>query len=201
MKLKKEYVLPTETFMSGWYIHKKVCSDLITFFEKKNELGHTKRGAIKFQNHRDASLNLEIKDSIDLAISPFDQDPEIISYLKCLQFCLNEYVKKYPEINSLNKFSITENINLQYYKKGGGYKKFHSERGSKGEVAKRILVFMTYLNDVENGGTEFKYQNLVTPAQRGLTLIWPSEWMHTHRSQVSFTKNKYIITGWFNYLD
>ena len=58
---------------------------------------------------------------------------------------------------------------------------------------------MTYLNSVEDGGTEFKYQNLITPAKKGLTLIWPAQWTHTHRGQISGTKEKYIVTGWFNF--
>jgi hypothetical protein len=33
---------------------------------------------------------------------------------------------------------------------------------------------MTYLNDVDDGGTDFLYQKLTTPAKKGLTLIWPA---------------------------
>ena len=60
---------------------------------------------------------------------------------------------------------------------------------------------MTYLNDVDDGGTEFKYQNITTPAKKGLTLIWPTHWTHTHRGQVSNTKIKYITTGWFDFYE
>ena len=67
--------------------------------------------------------------------------------------------------------------------------------------ARRLLVFMTYLNDVDDGGTEFKYQNITTPAKKGLTLIWPAPWTHTHRGQISYTKTKYITTGWFSYIE
>ena len=56
---------------------------------------------------------------------------------------------------------------------------------------------MTYLNDVEDGGTEFYYQKLKTKAKKGLTLIWPTDFTHTHRGIVSKTKEKYIVTGWF----
>ena len=62
----------------------------------------------------------------------------------------------------------------------------------------RALVYMTYLNDVSNGGTEFLYQEFKTEARKGLTLIWPAEWTHTHKGIVSPDKEKYIITGWFN---
>ena len=57
---------------------------------------------------------------------------------------------------------------------------------------------MTYLNDVPNGGTEFKYQGIKSPAKKGLTIIWPSDWMHTHRGIIDEENEKYIITGWYN---
>jgi hypothetical protein len=61
---------------------------------------------------------------------------------------------------------------------------------------------MTYLNDVEDGGgTEFLNQKLVVHAKKGKTLIWPADWTHTHRGVVSPTQEKYIITGWLNYMD
>lgn len=59
---------------------------------------------------------------------------------------------------------------------------------------------MTFLNNCKNGGTQFKYQNLTIPAKKGLTLIWPAEWTHTHKGQISIEEEKYIITGWFNFL-
>ena len=63
------------------------------------------------------------------------------------------------------------------------------------------MVFMTYLNDVtDGGGTEFYYQNKITEARKGKTLIWPADWTHTHRGVVSPTQDKYIITGWLNYV-
>ena len=61
---------------------------------------------------------------------------------------------------------------------------------------------MTYLNDVEDGGgTEFKYQGLRHNAKKGKTLIWPSDFTHTHRGQKSPTQEKYIATSWFNHVD
>ena len=59
---------------------------------------------------------------------------------------------------------------------------------------------MTYLNNVDNGGTEFLFQKLKIPAKKGLTLIWPSDFTHTHRGVVSKTQEKYIVTGWMNYV-
>lgn len=61
------------------------------------------------------------------------------------------------------------------------------------------MVFMTYLNNVKDGGTEFLNQKLKTKAEKGLTLLWPSDWTHTHRGIITESQDKYILTGWLNY--
>jgi hypothetical protein len=59
---------------------------------------------------------------------------------------------------------------------------------------------MTYLNDLTDGGeTEFHYQQVKVKPEKGLTLIWPADWTHTHRGIPSETQEKYIVTGWLNY--
>jgi hypothetical protein len=61
---------------------------------------------------------------------------------------------------------------------------------------------MTYLNTVtDEGGTEWYHQNLKVNAEKGKTVIWPADWTFTHRGVPSPTQEKYIITGWFNFLD
>ena len=52
---------------------------------------------------------------------------------------------------------------------------------------------------IDQGGTEFYYQNMTIQPKKGLTVIWPADWTHTHRGIVSPTQEKYIITGWFSY--
>ena len=49
---------------------------------------------------------------------------------------------------------------------------------------------MTYLNDVEDGGTEFKYQNLICPAKGGLNFNMASLLTHTHRGIPSKIRKK-----------
>ena len=64
----------------------------------------------------------------------------------------------------------------------------------------RHLVWMTYLNDIEEGGeTEFYYQKLKVKPRKGLTLIWPVDWTHTHRGIGATEEEKIILTGWFSF--
>lgn len=101
----------------------------------------------------------------------------------------------------VDSWSVIENINIQKYNPGQWYKKWHCERDSpKSHNLRRILVFMTYLNTVgDEGETEFLYQNMKVKPEKGKTLIWPSEWTHTHKGIPSRTETKYIVTGWFSF--
>ena len=91
---------------------------------------------------------------------------------------------------------------MQKYYPDGGYHQWHYEReGKSGKDLVRHLVFMTYLNDVEEGGeTEFFYQNLKIKPKKGLTIIWPADWTFTHRGLTTVYETKYIVTGWLNYI-
>ena len=64
----------------------------------------------------------------------------------------------------------------------------------------RLLVWMTYLNDVTDGGeTEFPYYGLKIKPEKGKTLIWPAEWTHAHRGCPVGSEAKYIVTGWMHF--
>ena len=58
---------------------------------------------------------------------------------------------------------------------------------------------MTYLNTLDNAGTEFYHQKIITPCQKGLTIIWPAHWTHTHKGVTNYVSDKYIITGWYSF--
>ncbi len=186
----KEYKLPLESFIQGWYIDESICDDIINLFNDRKEYWVKGIVADKVQPDR--------KQSTDLYVNKNDTTEPIFSYRTQLQWCLEQYVKIYPELMLGGFFNVNTDYNIQYYKKHEGFNFYHYER-STSHVCLRNLVFMTYLNDVEDGGTQFKYQNLITPAKKGLTLLWPTDFTHTHRGIISQTKEKYIVTGWYSY--
>jgi prolyl 4-hydroxylase len=187
-----------KSFIGAWYVPDlKICDELILYFKHREdkiegEIGHNRQ------------VNKDVKDSIDVIVTP-DQftHPIIQKYIgQNLREVTEAYTKKFEWAGRVNAFSITENINIQYYKPMMGYKEWHTERiGKLWPSIARHLVFMTYLNDVsDEGGTEFFYQKIKTQPRKGLTLIWPVDWTHLHRGIVSPTEEKYIITGWYNFL-
>jgi len=186
----KKHDLPKDSFIQGWYIPEETSDGLVKHFNKNRD--KAKPGASLYEGA--LSTDKTIKDSLDLSLGNNNFDAGIFEYRMHLQEILNLYVKEYPEVERLDKFNV-EDVNLQWYPGKGGFKTWHYERGTKGNM-NRVLVFMTYLNDVENGGTHFKYQDITTPAIKGLTVIWPPDWTHTHKGQISDNK-KIIATGWF----
>ena len=167
------------------------CDDIIDWFKKDN---NTVVGGIgsKFEYLPD------IKDSLDNSLN--NAPPGLRNnYINNLFQCIELYKKEYEYCDTeQHEWTLDPCINIQYYKPGGGFKQWHYENRGSPPSDKRHLVFMTYLNSVNNGGTEFYYQNLKTEAIKGNTIIWPAGWTHTHRGVIA-EEEKYILTGWFVY--
>jgi hypothetical protein len=191
-----EHIFDEKSFIGGWYISEKICDDLLNYFFINSDF--LKKGTIG--TDKGAVVDNSYKDSYDLAVEVKNfQNPLIKNYIKTLCDICNLYEKKYPYSKNNDSYGFNTDFNLQYYPPKGGFKQWHHERGSS-LVSTRLFVFMTYLNTVPDGGTCFVHQNITTLAKKGLTLIWPCEWTHTHRGQISEKDEKYIATGWLNFI-
>lgn len=190
----KQVDLDKSSFIAGWFLPGELCDEIVNVFEDHKHL--TRPGA--FGGTGDVDKNF--KDSVDLSVYADYFEPPFDLYRKYLQQCLDNYLDIFKWCNEQPRFDIREHYNIQWYPVNGGFKAWHFENDTE-IVNHRSLVFMTYLNDVPDGGTEFLYQDLKIPAQKGLTLLWPPFWTHTHRGIVSSTKEKMIVTGWFNFVD
>jgi hypothetical protein len=192
MKIKQ---FPYNSFMHGWYIPKKFCDDVLKWSEENKDLttigGCLSKGGLPITNDNYKKSS----DKHFTVISAFNLYKRYISFLN--KGIIN-YSKKYTCFNLNSPLREIEGINFQHYKPGEGFKAWHAERLVIGK-ADRVMVFMTYLNDVKKGGTEFYNQKLKINAEKGLTLCWPSDWTHTHRGTISNEQDKYILTGWLNY--
>jgi hypothetical protein len=189
--MKEHTINNLNNFISGWYLDDhSICDKLITHHNS------SKKHPGKIDKD---TVDESIKKSLDCYL---DDKSLFIEYQTNLQLCVNEYIKKYNFANDYAPWSITQYVNLQQYLPGMGFYRWHSERTcGKLPEASRHLVFMTYLNDVLDGGeTEFYYQKIKIQPKKGLTLIWPADWTFTHRGLPSAVETKYIATGWFNYI-
>ena len=90
-------------------------------------------------------------------------------------------------------------MKLQKTCPGEGYHNWHTEHDRIGS-RNRLMAFMVYLNDVEEGGeTEFLYQKCRFKPKRNTLLIWPANYTHVHRGNPPLSNDKFILTGWVEY--
>tara|TARA_R110000803_G_scaffold67294_4_gene128998 strand:+ start:559 stop:1185 length:627 start_codon:yes stop_codon:yes gene_type:complete len=183
------------SFIDGWFLQDlSICDDLIKYHAKNQQFEGKVGGS--FGN---LIVDKSQKDSFDTPAIYSDKNTEIKRYDAELQAILDCYLKKYSYADDVCRFMI-ESWNIQKYFHGGGFHSWHTERNNL-KTSLRHLAFMTYLNDVtDEGETEFFYQELKIKPQKGLTLIWPCDWTHTHRGIPSTTEIKYIATGWYQFV-
>lgn len=187
------------TFIWGDYFENlSVCDDLIDFFEDPRNEPNKIEGTVSQR------IDKTKKDSTDIIVDPRNQYPAVVNYITQLNIICEKYKQKFSwsHINH-DDWGLNKCFNIQKYLPGQGFHIWHTEKttavGPKA-INCRHLVFMTYLNDVYDGGeTEWFYQKVKIKPKKGLTVIWPAEWTHVHRGITSKTQTKYIATGWYTY--
>ena len=172
-----------------------LCENIISFFEENKDL--QSQGAVG------DGVDEKIKKSTDITIYPNNLKEEKFflfkDYLNSLNKCYQDYRETYP---FLKKFITKVDLgyfNIQKYLPGGHFAELHSERTSLQNLH-RLFAWMTYLNDVDDGGTtDFDYFDIKVKPEKGKTLIWPAEWTHAHTGSILKSGKKYIITGWMHF--
>jgi prolyl 4-hydroxylase len=189
-------------FVGDFTIDPTVCDRLVELHRVCDRTGLVRRGSMGKAGA--VVVDVAKKDSFDVAVSAI---PEALqdeygmpAYFAELKRCVDLYMEQHPILQGIGRYGLTESPAIQHYRPGGGFKMPHFERSALANST-RMLVWMTYLNDVtDGGGTHFTYQQHTFEARRGRTLIWPPDFTHTHAGVVSPTQHKYIITGWLNFV-
>ena len=183
-------------FIGSWVMDSAVlCDGLIDFFESNQD--RQKRGV------SESGTNLDNKKSTDLSVAPKEINlpgNEVLKeYFHSLFECHKDYLDQWPFVAEFaGKLEIGQ-FNLQRYHSGDHFQKLHTERSGLSSLH-RVFAWMTYLNDVDEGGsTYFSHYDIKVQPRKGLTLIWPAEWTHAHKGNVVNSGSKYIITGWMHF--
>ena len=188
------------SFIGCWMLQNtSLCDGLIEFFEHNKAA--QRPGVVA--GHFGKKLQERTKKSTDISIAPVDLEKEkfriVSTYIEHLNVCYLDYLEQWDFLKSTFPRMHIGPFNLRKYDEGGHFGGLHAERTSL-NVLHRVLVWMTYLNDVPEGGeTEFPMFGLKIKPEKGKTLIWPAEWTHAHLGAVVKRGKKYITTGWLHF--
>ena len=192
LKLESDQI----NFIGIWSLENNdLCKNIINFFETNIDLqkdGTTGDGK-----------KTEFKKTTDINIHPNNLKEEkfvlIKDYVKSLHNCYLDYQEQWPFLkDKINTVDIPT-FNIQRYNPGDHFSHIHTERSSLNSLH-RVFAWMTYLNDVDDGGnTHFTHYDLKIKPEIGKTLIWPAEWTHAHCGEILKSGVKHIITGWMHF--
>jgi hypothetical protein len=124
--------------------------------------------------------------------------------MRAVSGCLRQYLADRPlflEVCPERALFVNPLFNLQRYAPGEGFRAWHCDWTTTDEATepiRRVLAWILYLNSVEEGGTEFLWQEHHVEAVRGRMAIFPAGMSHVHRGRVSMKETKTIATGWVN---
>jgi len=167
------------------------CSSMIGFFDANPDLHQMgiSDGIVNVQSVKDKEIPIDIRQDWWDIKGPLGDG-------------FYEYKKIYPGLDtSVSRWSLYSICQLMRYEPGDAYWKEHCENDGPTNEKERLLGWMIYLNDIEEGGgTTFTHQNFTTKPREGDLYIWPAGWTHLHRGVVAPKEVKYIVTGWCSYL-
>lgn len=188
-----------ENFVGSYenILSKEQCQSIINYFEQLrpyNLVIDSNQYNTKSHFRKDESVFAFHPDVITLPIG----SPVLMPFAEEFWKCYEHYCQEFEILRTAAPHGMYM-LRIQRTDIGGGFHNFHFENTGC-ETANRIVSFMMYLNDVEDGGeTEFLYQHTRYKPKTGRLLIWPATYTHTHRGNPPLSNTKYIITGWLTY--
>lgn len=196
-------MIPNYFYINENSLSKELCFDILNLFENEN----------KYEGITAGGLNKSVKDTTEVQIPQNSKSPLFNKLRTLLDKELSNNIKKYVnninnfvsehEENSENKFKIFndflsyDTMQIQKYdKQKGRYVYHHDFIIQEKEKRYRVITFIWYLNNVEEGGeTEFWSDYKIKPTA-GKLVLFPASWTFPHRGKMPISNDKYIITGW-----
>ena len=171
------------------------CDYVIDLFHKNTEL--QSKGLTR--NTDSSPTKVDYKKTTDMQLDQFDDEQNHLNHISTSY--ISSYLHELESKFELNIFSslTTTGYQVQMYKKNDGRYFSHHDFAIdiiNNEASFRVITFIYYLNDVEDGGETILPHFKITP-KKGSLLLFPASWNYIHSGNIPKSSDKYIITGWF----
>jgi hypothetical protein len=177
-------------------LNHELCDSYVEYFKDMEKSNFTQsRGLNNKHKINDSSVFLSGTQEIKL-VACTDLNERFLNYFWSKVY--GPYKNQYSILEDMPQHGIYS-LKLQKTEIGGGYHVWHHENSSVMN-SRRLLSFVAYLNDVEEGGeTEFLYQSIRVKPKKGTVVLFPGGFTHTHRGNPPLSNEKYIVTGWVEF--
>tara|TARA_B000000609_G_C24069805_1_gene291364 strand:- start:10 stop:738 length:729 start_codon:yes stop_codon:yes gene_type:complete len=179
-------------------LSKSICDEIIQKFEAEpyNQYNGITGGGLNLKTKKTKEINVTrckgwkkydeiLHKNLSLALTNYS--------INCIKKCLNREI--YHLMQSNGKFNDT-GYQIQKYLKNDGHYVWHQDSSIDYKNKKsRVVTYLWYLNDVDEGGETFFYHCKVKP-EKGKLIIFPACWNYNHCGNTPTSNDKYIITGW-----
>ena len=174
-------------------LSKELCKNIINMFETSEQYKGCTLNGLNINSKKTYEVLIkgdkwkEIDDTISSILTK-----TIIEYGNILKSVVN---------NNIILLYLSNNVTdtgyqIQKYIKGDGFYVWHQDFTIKNKDSCRIVTFIFYLNDVEEGGETFFYNGKIKP-EEGKLILFPATWTYNHKGNMPISNDKYILTGWF----
>lgn len=173
-----------------------ICERYIEYFQELDALGFI-ADRMKFQNKAPHIMSDRATGLLGSGFIYETKIPYILhDFIKSFwDNCYQEYIQKYSILDGIDTHQVYE-VKIQKTVPGQGYHVWHCETTNRSNC-NRILTFILYLNDVQDGGeTEFLYYPKRISPKKNRLILWPAGFTHTHRGNQPLSGEKYVLTGW-----
>ena len=162
------------------------CSRLVAGFEQAI--------AEQFRNGRGVHDALDKSAWTELDIGRFADEAFLGFFLAQIDASLARYNRDVPLTIPIPMRPRTDRLILKRYRPGGE-ESFQPHFDSIDAVSGRYMVFLWYLNDVEQGGeTQFCDLGVKVAPRTGRLLMFPPYWMYQHAGLPPVSGDKYILS-------
>ncbi len=179
-----------------WYDHEG-CDKLIDFFHVADDMGETSAGRVGGATDATSIVQTDKKISTEVSFEDAWQGKfgdDVWGLHHYMDWITESYIDYWRHFELPGEIAVQVLPQIQYYKPNEGF--FFPHVDAEAAVMERQLVYITYLNDVPDGGTIMVNNDMTITAKKGKTVIFPAGITHKHVGQISKKHHKYICTGW-----